>query len=370
MIIDVPDDRVFTRNDGTERKLSEIVQECYSYYEDGFYQGLTKITDFSVGSEAYNLLLFVSNIIFDRETESNLKQRNYLINLAEGSALDDWGDRACISRNEAEFTVLPVIFSIPTVKNVDTVIPTGTEVSSNDYVVFSTTEELIIPAGVLNGEVEVICNTPGIIGNVKSNEIFIINSLLDYPVTVNNPGSGTNGVDNEDDEAFRTRIKETACNYPPMSRSWIEKISQKVVDSSKYVYNSSNKTGTLYYKSDKSNAQNDLVELFNNPVYNPADVDLLFNSANKITVINTNSKINITLDGSVIFNVVKIEATNIINDFFNNMKVNQNFKANCLLFQLQSIAGVLGVSFTNINDVIININEYAGSITPYPIVEA
>src|SRR5262245_9439803 len=73
--------------------------------------------------------------------------------------------------------------------------------------IYTTVHQLDFVDGQTVGSVGVLCDTPGTIGNTPSNTITEIVSALGFDATVTNPDAAINGLDQETDDARRSRFR-------------------------------------------------------------------------------------------------------------------------------------------------------------------
>ena len=63
--------------DGDIIEKDDVIDDLKSKYDNAYYNNLTKITDFEVGSEAYHILDTIASLYLDAREEINDKE--YLI---------------------------------------------------------------------------------------------------------------------------------------------------------------------------------------------------------------------------------------------------------------------------------------------------
>lgn len=126
---------------------------------------------------------------------------------AWGEYLDDHGETIDLPRKDETFASGVVTFT----GTVGTQIPTGTEVSTtspdpdSDPVVFSTTGPATIPGGG-SVDVAVQAEEAGVLGNVSSGQISILQSPVPGVSAVANAAATGGGADVETDDDYRIRI--------------------------------------------------------------------------------------------------------------------------------------------------------------------
>jgi len=90
------------------------------------------------------------------------------------------------------------------------IVPKGTRINFDGEIVFSTVEELEIPAGDRWGDVVGECLTPGIVGNnIAAGQIKEIVDSYDYFLKVENITRTAGGADKESDKSYYERLRES-----------------------------------------------------------------------------------------------------------------------------------------------------------------
>ena len=136
---------------------------------------------------------------------------NTNINLATGSALDYLGNLIGIPRPEGTYPVVEVVFSIDAINEDNIIIPENTILTTTeDDIVYYTTESCIINAGTLNTSVTAKAQHIGTSDIVNKNSITKIVSTINtnVKVYVNNPTVSTGGTLADDDYTYRLRLKK------------------------------------------------------------------------------------------------------------------------------------------------------------------
>lgn len=126
---------------------------------------------------------------------------------AEGRHLDELGANVSTFRLLAQTANCRVKFTLSMLRNLAIVIPAGTRVSAGNNLIFSTQDELVIPAGNADGEVDVVANIAG--AEFNALELGQISDLLDpiaYVASVENVIASAGGSDIETDDRFRVRV--------------------------------------------------------------------------------------------------------------------------------------------------------------------
>lgn len=217
------EDIEFTTLDGDDITKSDIRDEIQEMYLDANTEGHTKITDFSIGSEAYHLIDTMANLMLEHIEMSDDNAKQLLISTAEGEFLDSWGDRVGVHRGTASASEGVVTFSLPTgyaSENTIT-IPVGTVVSTGDAIGFTTETEVILNSTNLTGTAEVVSEEDGEYNNVLAGTIVhILSDSVPNIVTVSNESAMTGATDIEEDDPYRQRLILAPFNFPVNSRRW------------------------------------------------------------------------------------------------------------------------------------------------------
>lgn len=204
------DDVSFINLRGEEISRTNLVNEMIKYNDLKVQAGETQITDFNEGSEIRNFMESLAVDIYYLMQNENDILKNCYISTASNNWLDRIGEHPFIQlpRNQGATAKGRVTFTLPSALTSDVVIPTGTVVVGDNGLYYSTDSECVILMGELSADVNITCTVAGSDGNVESNTITVIddsyNNTNNLTVTNNNPI--IDGVDYEDDEAYRQRL--------------------------------------------------------------------------------------------------------------------------------------------------------------------
>jgi phage-related baseplate assembly protein len=133
-----------------------------------------------------------------------------LLKYATGDYLDNigalYGERAL--RLPASPATTTLRFTLPAILPFDAVIPAGTQAQAPSSILFSTTEDGILPAGTLSVDVPAIANLDGTIGNdfIPGQINSLVNWNQDFVVSVTNTTTTSGGADEETDDQYRYRL--------------------------------------------------------------------------------------------------------------------------------------------------------------------
>lgn len=126
---------------------------------------------------------------------------------ATGRHLEEVGANVSTFKLPAQTATSRVRFTLSQVRPNGVVIAKGTRVSAGDSYIFSTTEEMVISAGQLTGEVDVVAASAGVgFNNFDPGQIKEILDPIAYVSTVENIIASGGGSDIEDDDRYRLRI--------------------------------------------------------------------------------------------------------------------------------------------------------------------
>lgn len=227
--------------DNTTITKDDIIDYLKSRYDNAYYNGLTKITDFTEGSEAYHLLDTIASLYLEAREDINDNYLMSMVHTQEGEFLDNTGDSLGVYRKAASPSTGYVIFyyneskltptqilddGMGTVCQLDEVINLDNlTVMTDDSLSFLTDAE---EGTNLNGNryvtVEAICEFEGEYTNVLEDTINLIDDSLPGMVRVTNLAF-TGGEDIEDDDTYRSRILESPASSPVGSLNWYRDIA-------------------------------------------------------------------------------------------------------------------------------------------------
>jgi phage-related baseplate assembly protein len=98
-------------------------------------------------------------------------------------------------------------FTLAVPATIDILVPQGTQVGAGNGIIFSTTQDAIIPAGSLNINISAACTVTGAVGNnyLPGQVNALTNWNIPQVITVVNIDTSTGGADGETDDQFRFR---------------------------------------------------------------------------------------------------------------------------------------------------------------------
>ena len=225
----VEEDIEFITFDGDSITKSDYRDEIINKYISANLDGMTKITDFTIGSEAYHLADVMASFILEHREMIDTNYRMSMIHTAEGEFLDNFGDMAGVHRIASSGSVGTVTFTrLGTDISQSIVIADGTQVSTEDaisFIVDNDGEDLVLESGVNTITANVICEQEGAYTNVLANTIVLVMGDLGSLVSVANESAMTGGTDIEEDDDYRARILLSPYEVPAGSLKWYENTS-------------------------------------------------------------------------------------------------------------------------------------------------
>lgn len=225
----VEEDIEFITFDGDSITKSDYRDEIINKYISANLDGMTKITDFSIGSEAYHLADVMASFILEHREMIDTNYRMSMIHTAEGEFLDNFGDMAGVHRIASSGSVGTVTFTrLGTDTSQSILIADGTQVSTEDaisFIVDNDGEDLVLESGMTTITANVICEQEGAYTNVLENTIVLVMGDLGTLVSVTNAEDLTGGTDIEDDDDYRNRILLSPYQFPTGSLAWYENCS-------------------------------------------------------------------------------------------------------------------------------------------------
>ena len=226
--------------DGEIIEKDDVIDYLKSLYDNASYNGLTKVTDFTEGSEAYHLLDTIAGLFLEAREEINDNYLMSMIHTQEGEFLDNTGDSLGVYRHGASPSEGYVIIyyndeALTSEQIIDqgmgTVCTLTEPVPLNDLVVM-TDDSISFTVensdASLNGEryvmLEAVCEYDGEYTNVLADTITLIENDLPAGVRVTNLAF-TGGEDIESDDDYRVRILDHPNSSPVGSLNWYKTIA-------------------------------------------------------------------------------------------------------------------------------------------------
>ena len=226
--------------DGEIIEKDDVIDYLKSLYDNASYNGLTKVTDFTEGSEAYHLLDTIAGLFLEAREEINDNYLMSMLHTQEGEFLDNTGDSLGVYRHGASPSEGYVIIyyndeALTSEQIIDqgmgTVCTLTEPVLLNDLVVM-TDDSISFTVensdASLNNKryvmLEAVCEYDGEYTNVLADTITLIENDLPAGVRVTNLAF-TGGADIESDDDYRLRIIEHPNSSPVGSLNWYKTIA-------------------------------------------------------------------------------------------------------------------------------------------------
>ena len=306
----VEEDTEFVTFDGDTITKSDIRDEIINKYITANYNGLTKITDFTIGSEAYHLADVMASYILEHRELIDLNYRMSMIHTAEGEFLDNFGDMVGVHRYGSSPSVGSVVFTrLGEDTSVPIVIPDGSQVATVDaisFIVDNDGEDLVLDVGATTVQATVLCELDGAYTNVLPNTVVLVMGDLGNLVSVTNHLAFSEGDDIETDDDYRNRILQAPFEVPVGSLAWYEQVANELdlIHDVKVEKGATSLEADIlmYYNpidwTDTQSAEEALDELFSMKEYDIAGVTLDYILADKVVVLPDESS-----DGTYYFGV-------------------------------------------------------------------
>ena len=226
--------------DGDLIEKQDYIDMLISLYQNANYNGMTKITDFNVGSEAYHLIDMLAGLLLEFREYIDDNYLCSMIHTCEGEFLDNFGDLRGVYRRNSSPSQGVVRFYLSPLKLTNSevisqqgeaaaeeiTIPEDTVLSTSDSISFITTEEVKFETGQYYVDCEVLCEYDGAYTNVSAESItLILDDLTNAKVRVLNPEALTEGEDIESDDEYRMRILDAPNSHPTGSLNWFQEIA-------------------------------------------------------------------------------------------------------------------------------------------------
>lgn len=176
-------------------------QELVALYEDELDKKLQPAQ-----SERIQVSI-VNKIATNMKIKFNAAIKNLFLPYAKGIFLDIIGALLGCPRLTASQAVSVILVTLYEIYSFDKVLPKGTEIETSDgEYVFTTDEDLIIPAGSKTGQVHITSEKAGSVLNYKQGEINTLIKNYEYVESVKNISDAEGGSDEEKDDPYRERL--------------------------------------------------------------------------------------------------------------------------------------------------------------------
>jgi hypothetical protein len=347
------EEQSFIDINGAENLLSEEMDAIKEWIVSQEYDGLTTVNDFTEGAMNYFLLCYASTCKFDLKNFADELIRLAFPNTSKGDFLEMLCARNGVFRILGDYATTMLKITLPSVLTFDVKIDAGTEVGTDEAIMYSFIEDKIIPAGETSVYAQIQCEEMGIVGNVKAGTIINIFSDQNIDMAVTNESDVINGKDNESDDSLRER----GSNPSVGTDLWIEEVAETLVSDAS-CYNLEQSIKLLVYKPTSGVVKQDLENLFQQKMYRTRNT-VIIEEATAFPVIDADKSITLFIkDGYVSETVISI-VKNRITDYVTKLPVGGLFKSMCIKYLCESTDGVLYATLTGYEDVDLLNNQYA-----------
>lgn len=363
----VEQDTEFITFDGDTITKSDYRNDIIDQYIQSNYDGLTKITDFNVGSEAYHLADIMASLMLEHREDIDNNYRMAMIHYAEGEFLDNYGDQAGVHRRQSSPSIGEVTFTLKDTKSDIVVIPADTVVATDDAISFILVDDVTIYPGDITGTGEVLCEQDGEYTNVLPGTVNIIISDLDINgLSVTNEDYFYDGADIEEDDEYRARILNSPGNAPTGSLTWFGNVAmddstvaltvhdvvvlKNVGGYSEDIvmyYRARDENDTVTYKGETVlHAFKDLDEFFSRPEYDIAGITMAFVSGTSKTVLPATDTIEgdsieylyaVVLNDNTTLEEVIDDVEAVITEFNDNATLGNEFSPDALVAEIEDV---------------------------------
>ena len=365
------EDVEFITFDGDTITKSDYRDEIIDQFIQSNYEGLTKITDFNVGSEAYHLADLMAVLMLEHREDIDNNYRMSMIHYAEGEFLDNFGDMAGVHRHQSAPSVGEVTFTLAEASTDIVEIPADTVVATDDAISFILTDDVTIYPGELTGSGEALCEQDGEFTNVLPGTVNIIISELEINgLTVTNEDYFYDGADVEEDDEYRARILNAPGNVPTGSLPWFENVAMNDESVQNTVHDVIARKNVATYDEDivmyfraldetdtvtldgetVLHAYAELVTLFEEPEYDIVGITMAFEAGESKTVLPASTTVSgdtinylyaVVLDDDVQLSDVLDDIEGVIIAFNDDAKLGNTFSPDTLVAEIEdSVEGV------------------------------
>ncbi len=351
------EEQFFTDILGSDRFLSEIMDEIKEWVVNSQYAGLTTVDDFTEGAMNY-FLLYISGLIkFDLELFADELIRLAFPNTSAGDFLNRIYARNGIYRKEGEYATTIVRFDLEEPLESDVILEAGSEVGTDEAIIYNLLEDVKIPKGETRVYGKVECQDVGIIGNVLAGTIINVFTELNFKISVINENDVKTGIDSESDDDFRARARDQAINGVSTGTDlWVEKVAETLVDDA-LCYDLESDVKLVVYKPTPNVVKSDLEKLFQRKEYRTRNT-VIVKEADPVAVIGEGMNINLLLeDGAVSTTMINLARNRVVN-YVNQIKLGGIFKPICIKQQC-SINKVSYVELEGYETIDLTNNQYA-----------
>lgn len=178
-------------------------------------------------------ILWVADIIAQERVLINESAKQNVPRYAEGEYLDSLAEIfKDVERLAPKAATTTLRFTISAAQTSQIIVPIGTRATVDGTIIFETTEIGTITAGNTYVDVSAVCQTVGTTGNGFSpGQIVTAVDVFPYMQSVSNTTTSEGGSEEETDEAFYERMRESAESYSTAGPSGAYEYIAKTVNS-------------------------------------------------------------------------------------------------------------------------------------------
>ena len=164
----------------------------------------------ATGDPTRLFMLVIAELIIRLLNKMNYTGKQNLLKYATGDNLDELGAFSDTDRIPASAATTTLQITLSAVREQETIVPSGTRVTTASGIYFATDEDVAILAGNTMTIVKATCQTTGVAGNgFLPGEINNIVDPIAYVASITNTTTSAGGADQEEDDAYRERIHES-----------------------------------------------------------------------------------------------------------------------------------------------------------------
>jgi phage-related baseplate assembly protein len=183
---------------------------------------------------------FMSYLLALERNKLDMAARSQLLAYSSGVLLDHIGARSYCQRLPAAPARTELSVRLNTALPSAWIMPQGTRVTGDSKIFFATESALVIPEGMREGSVAIVCTQAGAGGNgYKAGQITLLVDPLPYVERVANTEETSGGADVEDDDRYRERIHLAPAQWSTAGpddayRYWAMSAHQEIADVAVY----------------------------------------------------------------------------------------------------------------------------------------
>lgn len=187
-----------------ETNPNDLLQEAVARYEAVSGETLYP------GDEHYMFLSQMLQLIVACREDINSTANQNLLKYCTGNILGEYGSQYDVTRLAATTASASIQFSISSALGFDVTVPSGTRITPDGQLIFHLQADVIISAGQTGMQGIILAEASGSVYNgFVAGQIQNIVDPVDYVSSAANITTSAGGADEEDDDAFRERIRQS-----------------------------------------------------------------------------------------------------------------------------------------------------------------